>query len=270
MNSSTTLVSSQAMLGMVVAGVICTVGPILLLILWRIKKKCNLMPALAGALIFPVFALGLETVPKLFLLTGNNQLSQSILGNVWATAFTTALLAGIFEECGRFVAFRFFLKKYNTPECAITYGIGHGGIECILLVGLGMISNLSLAMLINSGSFDTLIAALPADQAASYQTLLTTLTTSGFATYLVSIWERIFALLLHISLSVLVFTAVKNPSRRILFPLSILLHGLIDFPAAFYQFGYLSLAGTEVFITLISVGCAVFAFHVYRTDFQQS
>lgn len=269
MNPTTSLVSSQAIAGMILSGIVCTIGPILLLIFWRIRKKCNLLPALVGAIIFPVFALGLESIPKLLLLGSTSDFSKAILENVWALAFISALLAGIFEECGRFVAFRFFLKKYNTPECAITYGIGHGGIESILIVGIGMISNLSLALMINSGSFDTMLAAMSAEQAATYQSLMTTLVTTGFTTYMVSIWERIFAISLHISLSVLVFTAVKHPSKRYLFPLAILLHGLIDFPATFCQFGYLSIALTEVFISLISVACAILAYRVYKSDYNE-
>lgn len=266
MNDVTAPVSAQAIAGMILSMIVTLPGPILLLILWRVKKKCNLLPALAGALTFIVAALILESIPKYFLFSGGNAVSDYILTHSMAYGIVGALLAGIFEECGRYITFRFILKNHRSRETAITYGIGHGGIECCLIVGMSMVSNLMLAVMINNGSLSLITAALPAEQAAVYDTVVASLTTAGFGTFLLGIWERIFAILLHLSLSVLVFTATKDKSKLYLFPLAIFLHTLMDFPAALYQFGMLSLIVVEVLIAIISAGCALFACHIYKGD----
>lgn len=266
MNDTNALVPASAIAGMVISMVVTLLGPILLLILWRIKKKCNLLPALAGALTFVVFALVLESIPKYLLFSGGSGVSDYILTHAWAYGLIGALLAGIFEECGRFVTFRFILKNHPNRETAITYGIGHGGIECILIVGMSMISNLMLAFMINNGTLAVLMENLPAEQGAVYDTAVTSLTTAGFGMYLWGIWERIFAMLLHISLSVLVFVAVKNKSKFYFFPIAILLHALMDFPAALYQFGFLSLPVVELLIAAISIGTALLARRVYSSS----
>lgn len=263
MNDTNTLVSTSAIAGMVISMLVTLPGPIFLLILWRIKKKCSLLPALAGALTFILFALVLENIPKYFLFSGGSGVSDYILTHAWAYGLIGALLAGIFEECGRFVTFRFILKKHHNRETAVTYGIGHGGIECILIVGMSMISNLMLAVMINNGTLVALMTNLPAEQAAAYDAVVTSLTTTGFGMYLWGIWERIFAMLLHISLSVLVFTAAKDKSKFYFFPVAILLHALMDFPAALYQFGSLSLTVVELLIAAISIGTALLARRVY-------
>ena len=263
-NQAAAQVSSGAIGGMILSMVFAILGPIILLVIWRIKKKCNLMPALAGALTFIIAALVLENIPKYFLFSGTNAVSEYVLGHAWAYSLSAALLAGIFEECGRFVTFRFFLKNHTTRETAITYGIGHGGIECIILLGMGMISNLSLAIAINSGALPVLLETLPAEQAAAYESVIATLTGSTFGLFLWGIWERIFAILFHIALSVLVFAGATGASKRYLFPLAILLHAGLDAFAALYQFGVLSLFVTELFITLFSCGCALFAYRIYR------
>lgn len=257
-------VSSGAIGGMVLSMVLSILGPILLLIIWRIKKKCNLMPALAGAVTFIAWALVLESIPKYFLFAGTNAVSEYVLSHAWAYALAGGLLAGIFEECGRFVAFRFFLKNHSTKETAVTYGIGHGGIECIILLGLGMISNLSMAFAINSGALSVIMENIPTEQLAAYEGIVSTLTTATFGLFLWGIWERIFAVLFHISLSVLVFAGAKNKSRFYLFPTAILLHAGLDIFAALYQFGVISLLATELFIALFSCVCAFFAYRIYR------
>lgn len=257
-------VPSGAIGGMVLAMIFAILAPILLLILWRIKKKCNLMPTLTGAVTFVVAALVLESIPKYFLFAGTNTVSEYVLSHAWAYALAGALLAGIFEECGRFVAFRFFLKKHTARETAITYGIGHGGIECMILLGLGMFSNLSMAFAINSGALPMILKNLPAEQAAAYESVVSTLASATFGLFLWGIWERIFTVLFHIALSVLVFAGVTEKSKGYLFPLAILLHAGLDIFAALYQFGAITLPVTELFITLFSCVCAFFAYRVYR------
>ncbi len=260
----TAQVSSGAVGGMALSMVLSILGPILLLILWRIKKKCNLMPALTGAVTFIVAALVLESIPKYFLFADANTVSGYILTHAWAYALVGGLLAGIFEECGRFIAFRFFLKNHSTKETAITYGIGHGGIECIIVLGLGMFSNLSMAFAINSGAFTVIMENIPAEQLSAYEGIMSTLTTATFGLFLWGIWERIFAVLFHIALSVLVFAGAREKSRFYLFPLAILLHAGLDIFAALYQFGVITLPLTELFITLFSCVCAFFAYRIYR------
>lgn len=264
MNTSTAVVSSSAIAGMIFSMIVTIIGPILLLIIWRVKKKCNLMPALAGALTFIIAALVLESIPKYFLFAAESPVSSYVKGHAFVFAVTGALLAGIFEECGRFVTFRYILKKHEKKETAITYGIGHGGIECILLIGIGMISNITLAFMINGGTTDAIIAALPSDQADVYLSAISTLTASTFGTFLWGVWERIFAMILHIALSVLVFSVSKDKSRFYFFPVAILLHALLDFPAALYQYGVIPLAVTEILIAVLACGSAMLAWREYR------
>lgn len=259
------IVPPEAIGGMILALVFGICGPLLLLILWRSRKKCTLAPAVIGAATFIIAAMVLENIPKYFLFSGMNPLSAYILNHAWAYALTAALLAGIFEECGRFLAFRFFLKDHTAKETAVTYGIGHGGIECIFLLGFGMFSNLTMAFAINNGTLASMMQSLPAEQLAAYENAVASLTSTTFALFMWSIWERLFAMLFHISLSVLVFVAARNRSRMFLFPLAILLHTGLDIFAALYQFGTLTLPLTELLIALLACGCAFFAYRIYQS-----
>src|SRR5699024_11615386 len=78
------------------------------------------------------------------------------LQNPLVYAIYASLGAGVFEERGRFIGFRFLLKKFCGWKDGIAYGIGHGGIESMLVVGMIASSNIVLAFLINFGVFDFL------------------------------------------------------------------------------------------------------------------
>lgn len=266
MSQTDAFVSSGAIAGIIVSMVVSIPGPVVLLLIWRHKKKCSLLPALAGAVTFIAAALVLESIPKYFLFSAQNSVSAYILSHAWAYGLVGALLAGVFEECGRYVTMRFFLRNHSAKETCISYGIGHGGIECILLVGFGMLSNLMLALAINSGTTALLVNGLPAEQAAVYESAFAVLAASGFGTYLWGIWERIFTMIFHISMSVLVFAAAKIKSKFHFFPLAILLHTAVDIFAALYQFGTLPLFVTELCIAVFSIGTALFAHRVYSRD----
>ena len=102
------------------------------------------------------FRPGTEGVPKAIFFGGGTGVSQYVLTHAWAYTLIGCLLAGVFEEVGRYLAFRFLLKRYTNRRDAVTYGIGHGGIEAILVLGLTAINNIAIAQLVNSGSIETI------------------------------------------------------------------------------------------------------------------
>ena len=60
---------------------------------------------------------------------------------------------------------KFWMKKWLDFPNALMYGIGHGGVEAILIGGLSGISNLVSMLMINSGAMQNTLAALPAESA---------------------------------------------------------------------------------------------------------
>ena len=96
----------------------------------------------------------------------------AVLGDVLWCLGLGCLLAGVFEEVGRYLAFRFLLKRYTNRRDAVTYGIGHGGIEAILVLGLTAINNIAIAQLVNSGSIETITNGLTGAQLDQVQAAL--------------------------------------------------------------------------------------------------
>ena len=124
------------------------VFPVGLMLYFR-KKGGKWIMFLIGAASFFLFALILESIlHNLLFLTPLWVVLQS---NIWLYGLYGGLAAGVFEETGRLLAFKLFLKDDREPITALSYGIGHGGAEAILLVGLTMASNLILAAAVSAG-----------------------------------------------------------------------------------------------------------------------
>ena len=246
-----------------------TTLPILMAFIWIRKTKQPIVPMFVGAGVFFLFAMVLETFPKLILFQNNNPVGAFVVERTWLFGLIAAFLAGLFEETGRFVAFKYWLKKYTDKKTAITYGIGHGGFEAIfLLIGNG-IQNLVFAVLINTGNFNKIIEQAEQsapDQLEAVKAIPAALAVIGIGTVLWGILERISAVTFHIACSMLVFAAARDNKKRFLYPAAIVSHTLIDIIAVEYQFGGItSTAAVECFLFVAAavLFCAAYKF-VYK------
>jgi uncharacterized membrane protein YhfC len=196
---------------------------------WLVKKhNASWRTILIGAATFIVFALVLESLVHNIVLKGPH--GAAIQNNTLYFAVYGGLMAGLFEETGRFLSMKYLLKKEpTTVKPALAYGIGHGGVEMILLFGFAMVSYLVMAVMIKTGQTDTLFSQVPAEAQGQIQAMISELTRANVGDWLSSLWERFSALLLHLSLSVLVWAAVRKGGKWLwLFPAAILLHALVD------------------------------------------
>ncbi len=226
--------SAPTIAGYAVSGVIMMLIPIAVLIIWHKRTHAKLKPTLVGAIIFPVFALALKVLPAYPLYFGNSAISQKINAAPWLYYLIAGLLAGLFEETGRFIAFRYLLKKDTSRRTAISYGIGHGGIEA-LYFGWTTLSLIILALLINSGRTDELTKDIPAEMLPQTMEKLKGYAEITFGKSMLSICERISAMMMQTGLSILVFKAVHDKKSVWLYPLAMLIHAAIDFTCIFYD-----------------------------------
>lgn len=222
-----TLTVSTASIVMMIISMLAGIAiPIVLFFFFWKKYKCSPIAFVVGMVIMFVFAFVLEQILHTVVLYSS--VGPMITGNIWLYGLYGGLAAGVFEETGRFIAFKFILKKHRDEDhTALMYGAGHGGFEAAYILGMGMISNLSLAMMMNAGATDILFAGLSGNDAAMVQASLVTLAETPAYMFLVGIIERGAAVIAHLALSVFVWYAVNK--HIWLFPLAILLHALLDF-----------------------------------------
>lgn len=239
--------------------------PVFVAAIWRVRTKKSIAPVFTGAFVFVVFALVLETVPNMFFLHSGTKISSFINRYPICYALYGGLIAGIFEETGRFIAFRYMMARRRDRESAVTYGIGHGGIEMMLLYGFGMLQNYMYLLIINSGREGELLSSLGSDaERETMQGVLDTIKALSIPECAFGAVERIMAFSMQIALSVLVFYAVHTVGKFHLFFIAVGCHALVDFPAGLYQKGYLPLVATEVLVFLFTVCVCFVAYKIYK------
>ncbi len=120
--------------------------------------------------------------------------------------------AGLFEEAARYIGIRFIIKD-SSYEKGLTYGAGHGGIESIFLVGIGVLT-VGMALLTSPHT-------IPPYQLEAIQA-------TPLIMPLVGLYERIMAMIMQIGFSILVLESVLRKDIRYLVA-AIALHTLADF-----------------------------------------
>ena len=234
-----------------------------------IKKKFHtaVLPYFIGCGVFLVFALILEQLMHMVVLGISG---TAITDNMWLYALYGGLAAGIFEETGRFLAMKFLMKKhYDNPHNGLMYGAGHGCFEAFMIVGTMMINNIVYSVTINAGLADKLLDAVPAEQKEQMQAVISQLIDAPSYMFLLSGAERITAVMLHIALSVLVWTAVVK-NKTVFYPLAIFFHALLDGVLVVLQQSGVNSILLEVILFVLSLAIAVFAYGTWKREFKNT
>lgn len=240
---------------MVLSGLIALLFPIILMVIARKHYKAGILPCLVGAVTFFLFALVLR---PLFLQVLNQSAAFTgfIAPRWWAIGLYGGLAAGIFEETGRLLAFLLLRRKYNTLGGALSYGIGHGGIEAILLCLFPMINNVVYSVIINTSGIEAFLMLLKGQDAVA-----SALTGTAPYMFLAAGLERVVAICFHIAASVLVWLAATGRGPWGLFLLAILFHVMVNFPIGLAQGGVVSNAWVieGIMAAVVAVVCFVTA-----------
>lgn len=250
---------------MVITTLAGTAIPVILFIVFWKKYKAKIEPFFVGCAIFIIFALFLE---RFFItFTFSTEARKVIQSSIWVYGIFAGLMAGLFEETGRFIAFKTVLKKtYDNDRNALMYGAGHGGFEAFYILVFSMISNIVIAVMLNAGVQDRLISGI--SDKSKLRTLYTTfavLAGTPPINFLMGIIERIAAVALHISLSILVWFAAKNGKSCFWFyPLALLLHSAVNAGAVILSKYVASMWIIFAFIYLFSACCAAIALTEWR------
>jgi uncharacterized membrane protein YhfC len=197
-----------------------------------------------GALLYILFAMLLEGALFWYVFRINPATQAFMKQSAWGQACFLAASAALFEESCRFIGLRFFARRVAAPGTAVSYGIGHGGIEC-LSVAVVQTGGVLLCILANLGVLDSGIVPMftTAGIAQAYGD-------TGFLTALLGGTERITALLVQIGFSLLVWRAVATGKARWFF-LAMLAHFSLDFVSFMAGKGLYSIMALECAVLVL-------------------
>ncbi len=242
------MVSGVSLVAMVITLLISIGLPLGLVIFYYRKEKIALIAVFVGALVFIVSQI-LIRIPLLNFIS-TMPWYQQMAANLFLIAFFLSITAGIFEEIGRFLGFKFLLKKHLSWKNGVAFGIGHGGIEAIFLTGFTYINNLVYSVMINSGNFDEMLAPQLGPELAAY--LKSQLVELPAHVFLLAGLERAFTIFIHIALSLVVLLAVTKKKPIYLF-YAILLHGAVNFPVVIIPGLGFNILFAELYLFILAI-----------------
>lgn len=225
------MVSTASILFCVITLFISLILPVLALIVYAVKnKKQGIVSAwLLGAAGFFVPQV-LIRLPILNTLAGADWFLDFSQNHIFLYCVCLAFTAGLFELTGRFAVAKLLNRKNLTWKRSLAAGLGHGGIEAILIVGMTYVNNLVIILMLNSGGFEALISqttAMGGDVTQLQAAQAAILTTSPLL-FLLAGFERILTMISHAAMSVLVCWGVHVKKAGKASALCLLFHTLLD------------------------------------------
>ena len=152
------------------------------------------------------------------------------------------LSPGIFEETAKYLLVKYIYSKEKQKCISISYGIGHGGIESFMMGIIFLANVFAKDILIEKGAIKENIT---------------------FLMCIMSALERLFAITLHISLSVVNYKAVREQNINY-YILAIILHDLIDLVPFFKAKGFVtSIYILELIVCIYSLCLDLYAYNLY-------
>lgn len=225
------MVSTVKIISMFVPIVFSFVLFIGLILYYRKKTGIAVKPLIVGAIGFVVITQVLEKALHLAVVTAFPNYAE----HPWLFGLYGGMAAGLFEELGRFLLFTWLLKKFHDYNGGISFGVGWGGIEAVVLMLMMIVPNILFAFMMNAGTLEkTLAEQIPTDQISAIKE---TVLNNGVSFYLLACVERFFAAFIQIAFSLWVLIAVVK-KKFVYVIYAILIHAAFDFPLVFVQTGY--------------------------------
>lgn len=176
-------------------------------------------------------------------------------------ALIFGLSAGLFEGVARYLGFRFWAKAARDWRSGLMVGAGHGGVEAIML---GLLALYALIQILALQGVD-LASVVPAEQVARAQAQIDVYWSLSWPLALTGALERLSALCLHLSVSLLILQVFLRKNHWWLLT-GIVWHALFD-AIAVYAVRRWGVLTTEL-ILLVMAGFAVGVIFLLRDQLE--
>lgn len=221
------MVSNGALAGMAVAAVISAALPVGAYLIARRRLTLSIRNVAAGAVLFILFARGLEWVIFVSVPRAAPQLNAWFMTHTPALALYGAVVSGVVEETGRYLGLRYLAKPRQDPGTAVAYAIGHGGAEAIVVGVLGVLGFVLVGLLINADQLDATLG--------DYLSKSTLMQMHGLEQVtgpmmLVGGIERISCFIFQTALTLVVWRAVRDRAHGLL-AAAVLAHIALNIPS---------------------------------------
>lgn len=237
-----------------IALVLTTTVPIVLVIALAVKKRVSGFPLLLGAAAFFVSQI-LIRLPLMGWLASFTWYQQ-FAGMLVPFIIVTGLTAGLFEESAR-LGGALILKRKGGHAAAlsfrdiVSFGLGHGLCEVIMIVGMAHVNNVLFSLAINSGVETAITNSLPPETLAALTERLAAATALDIS---LGLLERVGAVLFHVFATYLIFKGVIVYHKLAYWALAVLAHGILN-AITLFIFRGLGALPALIFVLIMGMAC---------------
>lgn len=217
-------IATSAMFTNILLSVIIPIG---FMIVYKKRYGVSIKSFFFGVSTYAIFSLVLVYVIHSIVL-GALPTGEWLTSNPIAYYIYMALVVAVCEEFGRYFVMKVLMKEEaEDPHNALMYGVGHGGLEMVVLLGLIMFNNWMYSVTINAGEQNLLFEGIEENQVAAVQYMIDQLINTSPYAYMSEFVLRIAIFIFQIAASVLVWVAVTKEEKW-LFPFTIGLHFALE------------------------------------------
>lgn len=241
--------------------------PIITACIWKFRKKAEWIPMITGVCSYFAFAIiGRQIMNLLFL--GISETVASFISGSLGMSVTYAVLQAVFlEETARYISFKMVLSDDMKKQVPVSFGIGFGGLECMYILGFTALDHLILAMQINTVGIEKIVEMVGAKDTQIFDVFVKEINKIQISDILLVSYERIAYMIIQVSLSVLIFIALRNKEKIRLFLLAVIVHIALELFIHLFsgQLGYgESRIAMESFLLMVALGLGYFAYRSYK------
>ncbi|MGH4123535.1 MAG: YhfC family intramembrane metalloprotease [Clostridium sp.] len=244
------MVSISSIVFIIISIILCVGFPLAIVIYMYRKYGISWKVLLVGSAAF-IISQPILRINILNALNNSVWFNINVMQDYIVYSLFLGITAGIFEETARFICFKFFLKNKYQWKSGIAFGVGHGGIEALIFVLPACINNLIYSLSINGGKFESLLTKSGISSNMISQMKESLINAKSYL-FLMSGLERVFTIIFHIAMSLMVLYAVKN-RKNIYFLYAILFHALLDSPLGIFKHFGVNPIFIEVYLMIMAL-----------------
>ncbi len=200
-------------------------------------------------------------IPILQLLLPKLDWYRKMSGNIFLLALFLGFTAALFETFGRWLTLNYLLKKRLSYRTGIVHGLGHGGIEAILLVGLNYVIFTVFAVLLNRGNESPLQFLIR----GQHELIIGLLSDTEWQLFMLAGVERTMTIIFHVAMSLMVTIGIVKGRQRMYIALVLFWHTLLDFLAVMASSWTTNVYLIEFIVVIAAVASAIYIYKSRNT-----
>lgn len=253
---------------MILAAVVCSLFPLVFLGYYRAKTKVKLTTFFIGMGCYFVFSYFGGSIVNLIFLSVF-RLGILLADHPVYLAIYYSLSAGICGVLGLFFGLKYAMKNRPGKQNAFLFGLGAGGLECILYGGIVNITALILALFVNSFGMEGYLTKMqiPAQEFEAQKQLIQARAAIAPSAIYSDALLQFLSMCLQAALSIFIYYAISRKEYRKLLPAAAIIHIVGYLPIYLSQADILTNDTITIVIMTIYIFTVVFfAYRLYHRE----